>query len=218
MLDFLQIPSQAKPEVHCSVFEDNQGAYLLATNQRLSVGTKYFCVKHHFFWSHVFHEERNPDGYLLIFKCNTKLMNADYLTKGLVRQLFDTNRQCLQGWWHAATLVNTLLRVYNDCIEESKSIQYMKGMYRTRVRSLLIHPRRFQSQTTWELIRKNSEFARPFCVNTLTRDIARSFSQVFTITVPERTQILHEFYRNSVSFYYSFCYLHYSNYFWSYTN
>ena len=111
----------------------------------------------------------------------------------------------------------------------SKSIQYMKGMYRTRVRSLLIHPRRFQSQTPWELIRKNSEcrgsrnrknseFARPICVNTLTRDIARSFSQVFTISVPERTQILHEFYRNSVSFYYSFCYLHHSNYFRSYTN
>ena len=98
MLDFLQLPSQAKPEVHCSVFEDNQGAYLLATNQRLSVRTKYFCVKHHFFWSHVFHEERNPEGYLLIFKCDTKLMNADYLTKGLGRPLFDPNRQRLQGW------------------------------------------------------------------------------------------------------------------------
>ena len=98
MLDFLHLPSQAKPEVHCSVFEDNQGAYLLATNQRLSVRTKYFCVKHHFFWSHVFHEERNPDGYLLIFKCDTKLMNADYLTKGLGRLLFDPNRQRLQGW------------------------------------------------------------------------------------------------------------------------
>ena len=98
MLDFLQLPSQAKPEVHCSVFEDNQGAYLLATNQRLSVRTKYFCVKHHFFWSHVFHEERNPEGYLLIFKCDTKLMNADYLTKGLGRLLFDPNRQRLQGW------------------------------------------------------------------------------------------------------------------------
>ena len=229
MLDFLNLPSGVKPEVHCSVFEDNQSAYLLATNQKLSVRTKYFCVKHHFFWSHVFHEERNPDGYLVIFQCDTTLQNADYLTKGLVRALYDPNRKRLQGWWHAVKLVNTLLRVYNDCIEESKSIQYMKGMYRTRVRSLLIHPCSFQSQTPWESIRKNSkyrgsqnrknsEFARPFCVNTLTRDIARSFSQVFTITVPERTQILHEFYRNSVSFYYSFCYLHYSNYFRSYTN
>ena len=98
MLNFLDLPSQAKPEVHCSVFEDNQGAYLLATNQRLSVCTKYFCVKHHFFWLHVFHKERNPDGYLIIVKCPTTLMNAGYLTKGLVRQLYDTNRQRLQGW------------------------------------------------------------------------------------------------------------------------
>ena len=115
-----------------------------------------------------------------------------------------------------------------DCLVFSKSIQYMKGMYRTRVRSLLIHPRRFQSQTPWELIRKNSkcrgsrfrkisEFARPFCVNTLTRDIDRSFS-AFTNTVPERTRILHEFYRNSLSLYYSLCYLHDSKYFRNYTN
>ena len=98
MLNFLDLPSQAKPEVHCSVFKDNQGAYLLATNQRLLVCTKYFCVKHHFFWLHVFHKELNPDGYLIIVKCPTTLMNANYLTKGLVRQLFDTNRQRLQGW------------------------------------------------------------------------------------------------------------------------
>ena len=98
ILSFLDLPSQAKPEVHCSVFEDNQGTYLLATNQRLSVCTKYFCVKHHFFWSHVFHKERNPDGYLIIVKCPTTLMNADYLTKGLVRQLYDSNCQRLQGW------------------------------------------------------------------------------------------------------------------------
>ena len=98
MLDFLNLPSEVKPEVHCSVFEDNQSAYLLATNQKLSVRTKYFCVKHHFFWSHVFHEERNPDGYLVIFQCDTTLQNADYLTKGLVRALYDPNRKRLQGW------------------------------------------------------------------------------------------------------------------------
>ena len=49
ILDFLLLPSSKLPEVHCTVFEDNQGAYLLGTNQKLSVPTKYFCVKHHFF-------------------------------------------------------------------------------------------------------------------------------------------------------------------------
>ena len=60
---------------------------MLANNQRLSPRTKYFCIKHHFFWSHVYHEEKNPDGYLVIVKCPTELMNADYLTKGLGRQV-----------------------------------------------------------------------------------------------------------------------------------
>ena len=91
ILDFLTLPSSTKPEVHATVFEDNQGAYLLATNQKLSVRTKYFCVKHHFFWSYVYHEEKNPDGWLVIVKCPTELMNADYLTKGLVRQIFEAN-------------------------------------------------------------------------------------------------------------------------------
>lgn len=98
ILDFLTLPSSTKPEVHATVFEDNQGAYLLATNQKLSVRTKYFCVKHHFFWSYVYHEEKNPDGWLVIVKCPTELMNADYLTKGLVRQIFEANRLRIQGW------------------------------------------------------------------------------------------------------------------------
>ena len=98
VLDFLKLPSSNKPEVHCTVFEDNQGAYLLATNQKLSVRTKYFCVKYHFFWSYVYHEERNPNGWIVINKCSTELMNADYLTKGLPRPVFEKNRLRIQGW------------------------------------------------------------------------------------------------------------------------
>ena len=98
MLKFLKLPDNVKPRIHCTVFEDNQRAYLLANNQQLSSRTKYFCIKHHFFWSHVYHKEKNPDGYLVIVKCPTELMNADYLTKGLGRQLFESNRKRLQGW------------------------------------------------------------------------------------------------------------------------
>ena len=157
ILDFLQVPSTHKPEVHCSVFEDNQGAYLLATKQKLSVRTKYFCVKHHFFWSYVYHEERNPDGWMVIFKCPTELMNANYFTKGLVRQLFEENRKRLQGWWHAALellfcklmLVNKLLKVYNDCMEESKSIQYINGMNSLNSTSSVTYS---DVEARWELI------------------------------------------------------------------
>ena len=47
VLEHLNLPTES-PEIHCSVFEDNQGAYLLATNQRISPRTKYFNVKYHF--------------------------------------------------------------------------------------------------------------------------------------------------------------------------
>ena len=97
LLTFLKLPSE-NPEIMCDVFEDNQGAFLLATNQRLSTRTKYFNVKHHFFWSYVYNEETNPDGWLVITKCPTDLMNADYLTKGLVREVFEANRIRAQGW------------------------------------------------------------------------------------------------------------------------
>jgi len=98
LLVFLKLPSDEMPEIHCTVFEDNQGAFLLATNQKLSPRTKYFDVKHHFFWSYVFHAERNPEGWLVIVKCPTELMNADYLTKGLTKVLFQANRLRVQGW------------------------------------------------------------------------------------------------------------------------
>jgi len=65
-LEFLNLPNDEPPKIVCRVFEDNQGAYLLATNQKLSVNTKYFNVKHHFFWSYVYHPEKNPNGWLHI--------------------------------------------------------------------------------------------------------------------------------------------------------
>lgn len=97
LLSFLDLPDN-RPEVHCTIFEDNQGAFLLATNQRVSSRTKYFNVKHHFFWSYVYSEEKNPNGWITIHKCPTDLMNADYLTKGLVRTVFESNRLRVQGW------------------------------------------------------------------------------------------------------------------------
>ena len=98
LLSFLDLPSDKPVEVHCTIFEDNQGAYLLATNQRITTRTKYFNVKYHFFWSYVHHPDKNPNGWLVVIKCPTDLMNADYLTKGLVRGIFDPNRLRVQGW------------------------------------------------------------------------------------------------------------------------
>ena len=97
LLKQLDLPEQSI-SIGCKVFEDNQSAYTLATNQQLSVRTKYFAIKYHWFWDHVYHEKRNPKGFVNIEECSTDLMNADYLTKGLQRVKFEANRKRIQGW------------------------------------------------------------------------------------------------------------------------
>ena len=60
--------------------------------------TRCFSSKHHHFWSHACCPSRNPDGWLQIVKCGTNEQNADCLTKGLTRFLFESNRKRVQGW------------------------------------------------------------------------------------------------------------------------
>ena len=76
----------------CIVFEDNNGALTLATNQRITSRTKYFNVKWHHFWQHV------KDGTIKIEKIPTTDQLADYLTKGLTREIFVRLRKMVQGW------------------------------------------------------------------------------------------------------------------------
>jgi hypothetical protein len=78
--------------IHAVVFEDNQGAYLLATKHRITPRTKYFAVKYH--WFHSLHEQ----GVFQIKPCPTTAQDADYLTKGLGRVLYERNRLSRQGW------------------------------------------------------------------------------------------------------------------------
>ena len=78
--------------VHSRVFEDNQGAYYLATNHRITNRTKYFLCKWHWFWAHVDNHEFD------ILKCPTDKQRADYLTKALARAIFEANRAAAQGW------------------------------------------------------------------------------------------------------------------------
>ena len=99
-LDTLEQPNLpgAKVQIETKTLEDNQGAYPLATNQQTSQRTKHFNVKYHFFWQHVYHKEKNPEGWSHIEKCNTELMNAGHLTKGLVRAKFEEIQFQTQGW------------------------------------------------------------------------------------------------------------------------
>ena len=88
----IQLPRPFNSTIRCQVFEDNNGALLLATNQRITNRTKYFQVKWHFFWAHV------RDGTVHIVKVDTKEQWADILTKGLNREGFERVRQLIQGW------------------------------------------------------------------------------------------------------------------------
>ena len=88
----LKLPTNFTSTISCSVFEDNNGALLLATKQRITNRTKYFLVKWHFFWSYV----RN--GTVEIHKIDTQSQRADYLTKGLNRESFERVRKLVQGW------------------------------------------------------------------------------------------------------------------------
>ena len=88
----VKLPHTFEATIKCQVFEDNNGALLLATNQRITNRTKYFQVKWHFFWSYV------RDGTIAIVKVDTQEQWADYLTKGLNRETFEQVRKLVQGW------------------------------------------------------------------------------------------------------------------------
>ena len=74
--------------IKSTVFEDNNGALLLATQQRITNRSKYYLVKWHFFWAHV---NENPD--ISVSKISTQDQRAEYLTKPLSRDLFERGRR-----------------------------------------------------------------------------------------------------------------------------
>ena len=91
-VDCLDMLLSIQSSISAQVFEDNNGALILATKQQITARTKYFLVKWHFFWAHV------KNGEVELFKIDTKLQRADYLTKGLPRKTFETIRELVQGW------------------------------------------------------------------------------------------------------------------------
>jgi hypothetical protein len=74
------------------VFEDNNGALILASLPRMTPRSKHIAVKYHFFRSHV------ATGNIKIYKINTEEQKADIFTKGLVRTIFEQVRKLLMGW------------------------------------------------------------------------------------------------------------------------
>jgi hypothetical protein len=86
------LPQEVRSTVRARVFEDNQGAFFLATKQYITARTKYFLLKYHWFWSHFKNNEFE------IFKVGMGEQLADYLMKGLKLEHFEVNRMAVQGW------------------------------------------------------------------------------------------------------------------------
>jgi hypothetical protein len=87
----LRIPDAIRSAIRATVFEDNQSALYLATNQHITNRTRYFLVKWHWFWQ-FYPQEFSAE------KIGTHDQRADYLTKSLPRDAFEKNRLKVQGW------------------------------------------------------------------------------------------------------------------------
>lgn len=83
--------SNTNTVVRARAFEDNQGAYLLATRHRITARTRYFLARYHWFWQHFDRKE------FMIEPCASKLMRGDFLTKQPAIDDFVTNRKLVMG-------------------------------------------------------------------------------------------------------------------------
>ena len=87
----------ASQSLTTTILEDNNSALTLATKQQVTSRTKHYLVKWHFFWYHV-KTVSNPEGTILVEHVPSKSQKADYLTKGLTKDLFENCRRLNQGW------------------------------------------------------------------------------------------------------------------------
>ena len=78
--------------LHCTLFEENNGALELATKPRYRPHTKHIAIKYHHF------RERVSDGLISIKPINTTEQIADQFTKGLHVGTFQYLRYKLLGW------------------------------------------------------------------------------------------------------------------------
>ena len=82
----------AKPKVHCKVFEDNAGAIEIANVPKMRPRTKHLNIKYHHF------REEVKKGTISIYYTRTEDQIADILTKPLPETSFTKFREKIMGW------------------------------------------------------------------------------------------------------------------------
>ena len=92
VIDNLGIDSENLKFVSSStVYEDNNGAIVVAKSPRMNPSSKHIAVKYHWFRQHVGKE-------FVIRKIESENQKAEIFTKGLQGQIFARIRKLLCGW------------------------------------------------------------------------------------------------------------------------
>ena len=79
--------------IHSKVFEDNNGALILAKSPKLTPRTKHIAVKYHWF-----RDKIGEQHGIVLNKIESENQKADIFTKGLTADLFRRIRRLLMGW------------------------------------------------------------------------------------------------------------------------
>eukprot|EP00957_Ditylum_brightwellii_P041055 3109481-Ditylum_brightwellii.AAC.1 len=82
----------AKPDIKCTIFEENKGAEELTKFHKSRARTKHITVKYHHFRQAV------KDKILYITRIETKVQRADIFTKTFSCPSFETLRHSIMGW------------------------------------------------------------------------------------------------------------------------
>ncbi|CAJ1937369.1 unnamed protein product [Cylindrotheca closterium] len=88
--DHVELDNGIRATIWASAFEDNQGAYFLATNQRITSRTRWYLNKWHWFWEHVTEDGVGPET-VAIHELVPSLQDADYFTKAQSCEPFESN-------------------------------------------------------------------------------------------------------------------------------
>jgi hypothetical protein len=84
--------NNTRPRVHCTVFEDNEGAIEIANVPKMRPRTKHLNLKYHHF------REEVKKGTISICHVSTKDQMADIFTKPLEEGQFTKLRKSMIGW------------------------------------------------------------------------------------------------------------------------
>ena len=79
--------------LHSEVFEDNNGALILAQSPKMTPRTKHIAIKYHWF-----RDKIGEVHGVLLRKIESENQKADIFTKGLSMDLFRKIRKLLVGW------------------------------------------------------------------------------------------------------------------------